>query len=179
MSVSRVKYHKQFFPITSYSYDSSTRTISVIANNHVLYTGVTASLTSDKDYYVTTGTATKTSANTFTIVAPFVGTLSNEITHYSINGYVTGQTGVKDAQTLPRATGTDTIIQSYVIGTGAASYNIDVSLDKEHWIPAANVVHTTTSGDTGFITIKPGWAFMRANVVSIGANSNLVLMTGE
>lgn len=177
MSVSRVKYHKQSYPITSYTVNGNV--ISVIANNHVLFTGIPVSLISDKDYFAATASANVTSSNTFTVTVPYNGTLSNQLTHYSINGYVTGQTGNKDARTLPRATGTDTIVQSYVIGTGAASYNIDVSLDKEHWIPAANVVHSNTSGDTGFITIKPGWAFMRANVVSIGANTNLVIMTGE
>ena len=177
MSISRVKYQKQFFPITSYTINNNV--ISVIANNHVLFTGIPVFLTSNKDYYALSGTANVTSSNTFTVTAPFVGTLENNLTHYCINGYVTGQTGNKEAQTLPRATGTDTIVQSYVIGTGAAEYNMEVSLDTSHWILAANVVHTTTSGDTGFITIKPGWAYMRANVVSIGANTNLVIMTGE
>ena len=96
-----------------------------------------------------------------------------------VNGYLSGQTGDKEEQTLPRATGTDSIIQSYVNGTAGASYTIQVSLDANHWINANTITHGTDNGNTTYATIKPGWAYMRANVASIGANTNLVIMTGE
>ena len=172
MSVSRVKYIKQFFVVSSTSYNSGT--ITAIANNHGLFTGIPVSLTSDKNYAVINGNATVTSANTFTIASNIEPQF---VTHFSINGYLT--TGEKEAQTLPRATGTETIVQSYVNGTGGATYKLDVSLDKEHWINLQTVTHSSTSGNTNYITISPGWAYMRANVASIGANTNLVIMTGE
>lgn len=172
MSLSRIKYIKSYYPINSYTY--SNNVITVTSNNHVLYTGIPVSLTSDINYGAVNGIANVTSSNTFTVT--FTGHVQN-LTHYYINGYVS--TGEKEAQTLPRATGTSTIIQSYVNGTGGAAYNIDLSLDKSHWILAANATHTTTNNDTAFLTIDPGWAYYRANVTSIGANTNLVFISGE
>lgn len=176
MSVSRVKYIKQFYPISSYIFDEANSSIVVTANNHVLYANADVYLASGTQYAAYKTKVISNTVNTFTVSAT-----SNQsyLTDYYINGYVTGQTGAKEPQTLPRATGTETIIQSYVTGTGGASYSIDVSLDNSHWITTANVTHTTTNNDTGFITISPGWAYMRANINSIGANTNLVIMTGE
>lgn len=174
MSISRVKYIKQYFPVLSYTFSSGST--EVTANNHLLFTGIPVSLTSDKQYFAYNSYATVTSGNTFTI--PSTEYIHN-ITHFSINGYVSGQSGEMEAQTLPRATGTETIVQSYVNGAGGASYKIDVSLDKEHWINMGTISHATVSGNTAYMTLSPGWAYMRANVVSIGANTNLVIMTGE
>lgn len=177
MSVSRVRYIKQYFPITSYTYDPATSSFNILANSHPLFANVSVYLTSDLQYSSVKGIANVTSSNTFS-VATTTGDIKN-LTHYSIDGFVTGQTGEKEAHTLPRATGTDTIIQSYVTGTGGASYNIDVSLDKAHWITMNTVTHGSASGNTMYVTLKPGWAYMRPNVVSIGANTNLVIMTAE
>ena len=174
MSVSRVRYIKNFFPIVSYTYTNDL--ITVVANNHNLFTGVDVTLTSGVSYDAYTAKANVTSANTFTVQC---NKHMQNIDSYCINGFLTGQTGEKPAHTLPRSTGTDTIVQSYVNGTGGAGYKIDVSLDGVHWIPANTVSHSTTSDDTAFVTLKPGWAYMRANVTSVGANTNLVIMTGE
>lgn len=174
MSVSRVKYLKQYFPITSYSFDSGISTIS--ANNHLLFTGIPVSLTSDKQYFSYNSFATVISANSFSVPS---SEYIHNLTHFCINGYVSGQTGRMEPQTIPRATGTETIVQSYVNGTGGATYNVDVSLDKDHWISLGSIVHGSQSGNTAYLTISPGWAYMRANVASIGANTNLVIMTGE
>jgi len=172
MSVSRVKYPKYFSTVVSTTYNSGT--VTVTANNHGLFTGIPVALTSDTNYAVINGYATVTSANTFTIASNINPQF---VTHFAINGYLTS--GEKEAQTLPRATGTETIVQSYVNGSGAASYKLDVSLDKEHWITLATVPHSSTSGNTAYTTISPGWAYYRANVTSIGANTNLVVMSGE
>ena len=174
MSVSRVKYSKQFFSVSTVSFDSGTGTVTVTANSHGLFTGIPVALTSDTNYSVINGNATVTSANTFTI-ASYVN--PQFVTHFSINGFLT--IGEKGAQTLPRATGTETIVQSYVNGAGGASYKLDVSLDKEHWITLNTITHASVSGNTSYATISPGWAYYRANVASIGANTNLVIMSGE
>ena len=71
------------------------------------------------------------------------------------------------------------VVQSYVRGTGGAVYKVEVSMDSEHWVETATVTHTTTTDDTGFVTIQPGWAYMRPNITSIGVNTNLVIITGE
>lgn len=176
MSSQRIKYIKQFFPIEAKSYDTGTKTYTITANNHGLFTDIDIYLVSEPYNTTYKTTANVTSANTFTA---FCYQPLEQLSHYYINGYLSGQTGVKEEQTLPRATGTETVIQSYVTGTGGAAYNIDVSLDKTHWIQTANLTHTSTSGDTGFITISPGWAYYRPNVTSIGANTNLVIISGE
>lgn len=174
MSVSRVRYLKQFFPVVSFTYTNNV--ITVVANNHGLFTGVDVTLTSGASYDAYTAKATVTSANTFTVQC---NKHMQGIDNYCINGFLSSQTGEKPAHTLPRATGTDTIVQSYVNGTGGASYKIDVSLDSQHWITTNTVTHGTDSGNTTYITLKPGWAYMRPNVTSIGANTNLVIMSGE
>lgn len=176
MSSSRVKYIKSFFPIRGYSFDSANNALVVTANNHILYANVDVYLTSGTQYVAYKTKVTSNTANTFTV--PATANLAY-LTDYYVNGYVKGQSGPQTEQTLPRGTGCDTVVQSYVSGTGGAVYTIEVSLDKEHWITAANVNHTTVNNDTGFITISPGWAYYRANINSIGANTNLVIMSGE
>ena len=176
MSSSRVRYTKQFIKINSYSYDTTNKVYNITANNHNLFTGVPIYLSSDQYYTSYLTSAVVTSSNTFT--ANCVDSIQS-LTHVYVNGYLSGQTGEKEQQTLPRSTGTDTVIQSYVNGTGGAVYNIQVSLDASHWITTNTITHGTNSGNTTYTTIKSGWAYMRANVTSIGANTNLVLMTGE
>lgn len=173
MSVSKVRYIKQFFPVSSYTYNTNVYTVT--ANSHGLFTGIPVTLTVGTSYDAFTGPATVVDADTFTVgCTKHMGNIDN----YCINGYVSGQTGEKPEQTLPRGTGSDVLIQSYVYGTGGASYKIDVSLDKEHWINLGTINHATSNGNTAFIPVAPNWAYMRPNVTSIGANTNLVIMTG-
>jgi len=177
MSVSRVKYQKQYFPINSYTVDDANNKVNIVANNHILYNGINVALTSNKEYTSYSGEVTVTSANTFTVNCYSKSIQS--LTNYCVTGYLTGQTGGQQSITLPRGTGTEAIIQSYVSGTGGATYNIETSLDTSHWIPIATVTHTTTNGNTGFVLVSPGWAYYRANISSVGANTNLVIMSGE
>jgi hypothetical protein len=178
MSLSRVKYIKQYYPVQSFTYDTANGIVTIVTpGNHNLWTGVNVSITSDVTYGACYGTANVSSANTFSV--KYSNYIDGSITNYEINGYITGTTGGQTEQTLPRGTGTDTVIQSYVNGSGGASYFVEVSLDKSHWISTANVTHAAADQNTSSITIKPGWAYYRANVVSIGANTNLVIMSGE
>lgn len=177
MSVSRVKYQKQYFPINSYTVDSANNQINIVANNHILYDGLTVALTSNKEYTSFSGPVTVTSANTF--VVNCANKLIQSLTNYCVTGYLDGQTGIQQPVTLPRGTGTDAIIQSYVSGDGGANYKINVSLDTEHWIETANVEHNTTDGNTQYTLISPGWAYFSANIISIGANTNLIIMSCE
>lgn len=176
MSVSRIKYIKQFFPIQSYVFDSANSQIVITSTNHPLYANANINLTSGIQYEAYNAKVVSKTVNTFTVSAS--ANLAY-LTNFYINGYVTGQTGAKDPQTIPRATGTDTVIQSYVDGSGGASYIIEVSLDNSHWISLGTMTHASSDGNTAFTTISPGWAYMRANIASIGANTNLVIMTAE
>ena len=171
MSVSRVKYINQYFPLDSYSYSSSNNTVSVTSESHGLYTGANIALTSDKHYSAYNGIATVTSANTFTMESNIN---PQDLTHFSINGYLT--TGLGEAQTLPRGRGIDSVIQCYANGAGGGTVSIQVSLDKNHWITLGSMTVTTNSG---YISVSPSWAYYRANVSTLTANSNLVLMSSE
>jgi hypothetical protein len=178
MSVSRVKYAKNYYPVQSFTYDTGNNLVTIVTpSNHNLWTGLNVSLTSDVTYGACYGTANVTSANTFSI--KYSNYIDGNITNYEINGYLPGTTGPQTEQTLPRATGTDTVIQSFVNGAGGASYSVEVSLDKAHWISIGSVTHASVDQNTSSITIKPGWAYYRANVTSVGANTNLVVMSGE
>ena len=172
MSVSRVKYIKQYFPLTSYSYQSSNTTVSIVANNHGLFTGIPVTLTSDKHSSAYNGTANVTSANTFT-VSSYIN--PQDLTHFSINGYIS--TGAGSEQSLPHGRGIDSVIQAYTNGSGgSATSTIEVSLDASHWITAGTM---TVNSNTSYITISPAWVYYRANVTSIAANTNLVLMASD
>jgi hypothetical protein len=98
---------------------------------------------------------------------------------YQVKGYLPGQTGPQEAQAMQRGMNTDAIVQSYVTGTGGAAYTLEVSLDNSHFINAVSFTHSTTSGDTGFVAISPGWTHVRANVISVGANTLLTIMSGN
>lgn len=172
MSVSRVKYIKQYFPLTSYSYSTSNNTVYVTATNHGLFTGIPVALTSDKHYTAYNGSANVTSSNTFTIQS-YIN--PQDLTHFSISGYTAS--GEKDAQTLPRGRGIDSVIQTYTNGSGGSTVAIDVSLDTENWISLGRM--TVTSSNSGYIFVNPSWAYYRANVTSIDANTNVVLMSSE
>lgn len=181
MATTRVKTPKQYFPIESYSYDSANSIATIVANTaytNLLFANAAIYLASSTQYTDYKTSVRTKSGNTFTASVATAQYIQN-LSHFGVDGYLPGQTGGQEPQTLPRGTGTETIIQSYVSGTGSASYVIDVSLDTSHWIPVANVTHANTNNDTGFITISPGWAYYRANINSIGANTNLVIMSGE
>lgn len=177
MSVARVRYIKQFFGISNYSFDSTNGILTITtANSHNLFTGIPITVTSDKSYDAVVGTANVTSSNTFTIRTN-IGLQYAD--NFCVNGYLPGQTNGQQAHTLPRGTGCNTVIQSYVNGAGGSTYNIHVSLDGNHWVALNTVIHGSSDGNTMYSTIEPGWAYMRANLVSVGANTNLVIMTSE
>ena len=174
MSSQRVRYIKNFYPIDSYTNDRINGEVDVVANNHHLFSGATVYLTSDRDYTNFKGVANVTSSNTFSVNCYLD---QNTLTHYCIDGYLETQTGDKGAHSLPRAVGVDTIVQCYTTGVNGATLRVDVSLDETHWIYANTL--TLNANSIGYITLPKGWAYMRPNVVSIGANTNLTIMTGD
>lgn len=183
MSTQRVKYIKQFFPIESYTYDSANTRAVIVANTvytNLLYTGLPIYLCSNIQYsnFKTVANNVVANSNTFTSSVSAVNYIQN-MSHIGVDGYLPGQTGPQAEQTLPRGTGCDTVVQSFVNGTGGASYNLELSLDTTHWINFASVTHGSDNGNTVATFIAPGWAYMRANLSSVGANTNLVIMSSE
>lgn len=177
MSTPRVKYLKQYFGITSATWNANVLTV-VTPVAHNLYNGMTVTMVTPNNPQQLTGTVTVSNTTTFTIACEAVKNVGGWF-QYFIIGFLPGQTGGIGAHTIPRGTGASAVVQSYVVGTGGATYAIEVSLDGVHWIPAGTIAHTTNTNDTGFLTIQPGWSYIRPNITSIGASTNLVIMTGE
>jgi hypothetical protein len=123
---------------------------------------------------------TVTNSTTFTVSAsPYwtdvsvpTATLNGKVT---ISFFRTGQTG-RFAFTAPRSSGIAAVVQSFVIGTGGASYTLDGSLDGVHWTNIATITHTTTTGDTQSAQVSPAWAYLSINITSIGAATSLTVL---
>lgn len=185
MSTARVRFLNQKINISQTSWSEQTKTLTLTCGSpHNLYTGATVIVASTLtlDQYNTPKAVTVVSPTVFTV--NFTGVEYNQFQYdiypYAVvNGFLPGQTGGIGQYTLPRQTGNSAIIQSYVTGTGGASYSIEVSLDGVHWISAATISHSTTNNDTGFVTVQPGWAYIRPNIASIGANTTLSIITGQ
>lgn len=181
MATTRVKKPKQYFPIESYSYDLANSNVTIVANTaytNLLFANVSIYLASATQYTDYKTSVRTVSGNTFTASVATAQYIQN-LSHFGVDGYLPGQTGGQTEHTLPRGTGCDTVVQSYVDGTGGASFEIQLSLDKEHWIYFSDISHSNTDGNTSAIFIAPGWAYMRANLISVGANTNLVIMSSE
>ncbi len=174
MSASRINYITQEFGISSSAWANNVYTANTTANNY-LFTGAEVRLLGSVRTY--TAPVTVIANNQFTV--NMTAEYRDNYNSYIVKGYLPGQTGARTPQAIQRGMATDAIIQSYVTGTGGAQYTIDVSLDSQHWINAATVAHSTTSNDTGFVTVAPGWCFYRANVASVGANTLLSIISGN
>jgi len=174
MSASRIKYFTQSGTIVSATWSNDVFTANT-AVNHLLFNGVNVQLSGQSRTY--DGPVTVLANNQFSV--PVTRDNLDNFSSYTVKGYLPGQTGPQNVQSMQRGMNTDAIVQSYVTGTGGAAYTLEVSLDNEHFINAVSFVHTTTSGDTGFVAVSPGWTHLRANVASIGANTLLTIMSGN
>ena len=145
------------------------------ASNHNLVTGDTIKLLAASGNQDNVNHAvTVTSATTFT--TPSTDKFYSLVGLVEIPFFRTGITG-RQIFTSPHSTGTDAVIQSYVSGTGGAIYSIDQSLDGIHWSPSGILVnHSTSDQDTQGYVIKGNWAYLAANITSIGAATALTVM---
>ena len=146
------------------------------ASNHNLVSGdivkvLAASGNLDSVNHIVTVTA----ADTFT--TPSTDKFYSLVGLIEIPFFRTGITG-RQILTSPHSTGIAAVIQSYVTGTGGAVYTIDQSLDGIHWTPSGiTVTHGTTTGDTQYTTSLVGnWAYLAANITSVGAATALTIM---
>lgn len=89
--------------------------------------------------------------------------------------YGTGQTGAQAPFTLPTYGSGPSMIQSYVTGTGGASYTIEGSLTEDVWTTVSTVAHTAVNNDSAFFTIAQPWPYLRVNITSIGAGTKLFI----
>ena len=174
MSASRIKYITQEFGISSSNWANNVYTANTVTN-HSLFANVEVTLLGSIGTY--SAPATVVANNQFSV--PMIKERTDNYQSYAVKGYLPGTVGGQEAQSMQRGMATDAIIQSYVTGTGTAQYNIEVSLDSQHWINAATVIHANTTNDTGFCKVAPGWCFYRANVASVGANTLLSIISGN
>jgi hypothetical protein len=174
MSASRTKYITQEFPISTATWNNNVYTANT-SSAHSLFANVEITLLGSTQIH--TASATVLANNQFSV--PMLREKVDHYRAYTVRGYLPGTTGPQEPQSMQRGMNTDAIVHSYVTGTGGAAYTLEVSLDNSHFINAASFVHTTTSGDTGFVTISPGWTHFRANVISVGANTLLTIMSGN
>ncbi len=113
---------------------------------------------------------TVTGATTFTIPQSeaYGGYVSIET-----DNFPTGFTGVTPSVGLGRTNGNSAVVQSVVTGTGGAVTVIEASLNGTAWSTIGTLTNTGVDGNAQFLTIEPAWAFVRANVTSVGASTKL------
>lgn len=166
----------------------ATRTLKVLSSTFL--NGVTT-ITVDQTHYLTTGDlvtvrtinnpivfvdipVTVTSATAFSIVTVNDCRIT-ETAEVQINFYATGQTGGMPGITLANVSGAPAVLQSYVKGTGGATYTIEGSLDNVHWTldGAGTITHLGVTDNTQAAIISPAWLWVRINITVIGAATKL------
>lgn len=127
------------------------------------------------------GTTSQTGSQTSTANPEWGMSVRKYAGQVVIDYYNAGMTGGQPSFTIPRGQGdTNAVMQSFVTGTGGATYTLELSQDGIHWITAvATVTHAGTTGDTAFVTISPAWAYGRINLSVIGAATTLTVLLGS
>lgn len=177
MSTTKTHKLRQIFSVKSFSWAGDNLTI-VTNTPHLLFNGVTvAAHNIDAAYDSVKGIVTVIDSTTFTITGKFT---RGSFYQYQVDGFLPGQTGGVGSYSLPRALAYPLVVQSYVSGTGGATVALDLSLDGIHWVSSGSTLtNTTVDQNTQFATIAPGWAYIRPNITTIGANTLLTIITGE
>ena len=148
----------------------TTTDITGTATPHFLVSGTTVDIQcNNAPQLLVKQVVTTTGANTFTIAVPNSDFLKGKVT---VDYFSTGQSGLFSI-TSPQSNGLNSIVQSFVTGTGGAVYVLAGSLDGIHWNTLATITHLGTTGDTQFTSIPSAWAYMSINVTSIGAATRL------
>lgn len=138
---------------------------------HYLATGDKVSLTDNQGRTESGFPIIVTGATTFTVQASLASFLSGIATFDVFRTGVLGRQIMSTARSS--ANGASAVIQSFVTGTGAASYTIDASLDGVHWTNIATITHGAITGDTQAGSVAPAWAFISINITAIGAATAL------
>lgn len=174
----KVKYLKRDLTITSIITSGvGPYTYTVTAPSHFIKTADTVYVYE----YVNVSlpfVVTVVDANTFT----FTSTVKyDNISKATITAqfYSAGQTGRQAPFTFQRGTGAALVVQSHVTGTGAATYNLEASMDAIHWFSLGTVTHTGVTDNAQFSTVGPAWAYGVINITSIGAATSLTVIVGN
>lgn len=103
----------------------------------------------------------------------------NKEANLIIGFYNTGMTDGQATFSLPIHEGARGIVQSYVSGTGGASYKLQGSLNGVNWTDIATVTHAGIDGDSTSTGIVDPWMFFRINITSIGAATKLYVLAAS
>lgn len=175
MATTRFQYLDQIFPIESFVWDGTGLVCTI--TGHKLINGVVAkAINTVSAYDSVTGVVQVIDVNSFRIVAaPVLGSFSE----VKVNCYLPTQTGISKTYTIKKGEGSETVVQAYVVGTGGATFDVHLSLDGVGWTNAATVTLDTVNMDTGGFTFTAGWGYIRLNITSLGANTQLVVAIGD
>jgi hypothetical protein len=93
-----------------------------------------------------------------------------------MNYFSEGMTGRQDSFTLPIYQGAKAIVQTHVVGTGGAVYNLEGSLDGVIWSTIATITHGAVSLNSAYTSITDPWAYFSINLTSVGTATKLVVI---
>lgn len=172
MSSSKVRKFNRVLEFTA-TWATDTLTITTVGN-HYLVSGDTVDVFAGHGAFTIIGAVvTVIDATSFSVATTDAFSFLDGKVQIDI--FRTGQTG-RFVKTAPRSVGNAAVVQSFVVGTGGASYTIDGSLDGVHWTNIATVTHGILTGDTQFAQIAPMWAYISIDITSIGADTSLEVM---
>lgn len=155
--------------------------LTVNTPTHFLATGNKVSLFfADSPQDLIDASIIVTTATQFTIPVSYANRVQL-VGRVEIGHLNTGMTGGQEWFSIPRGQGSGPcVIQSFVTGTGGATYTLELSLNLTNPILAVSTVtHSIVDGNPQFITVDPAWAYGRINPSVIGAATTLtVLISG-
>ena len=173
MSSQKVRKVQRFLPYTA-TWLAGVLTVTT-ATHYLTSTNTVSFRFNDSPQELNNVAVTVTSGTQFTIVLADENQVQ-KVGVLVVDFYGPSQTGAQLAFTLPRANGINTVVQSYVKGTGGAAYTINVSLDGVHWTAnpsGGTLTHAGTTDDTKYEVILAGWGYMQIVPSAIGAATQL------
>lgn len=98
----------------------------------------------------------------------------NADSYVIVKYYKTGTTGGQTPFTMPLQYGGKAILQSYVVGTGGATFDIEGTIDGAIWTKVGSTVtNTAVNMNTQTVFITEPWLQFRINISVIGAATKL------
>lgn len=170
MSISKVKQFYQSLVVTSDTVSGTgPYTHTLVTPTHYMSTGDTVNF----GFNVGTGLESQSTPITYISATSFSVSLA---TPYAMPGgqvltkqyYSAGQTGGMPSMSCP-VNVIPAVVQ--VVSTGAATLNIEVSLDNVNFVS----IKTVTLGAAGsdYTTIAAAWAYVRVNITSVTATKSV------
>ena len=173
MALTRIQYLERRLPIESFVWDSTGLVVTI--TGHKITNGFTVTAPNlHSSYNSVSGIVEVIGVNSFRIVADEV---LGSFTEVIVRGFT--NTGLTPSYSIRKGEGAETVVQSWVTGTGGCTFTVQFSMDGLHWIDSVNITHTTINNDTGGFTFTAGWAYMRLNITTLGANTILTVIVGD